>query len=147
MSTGRSLTVLRLPLLLVALVMAACSRAPAEQRLRESIATMEEAIEAGNVRAFIDHIGSDFIGNHGAFDRRQLHAWLRAQVLRQARIDVVAGPLDIRLYDGGRATVKMEVVLTGSRGGWLPDSGRRLRVDSVWREDGGRWRCVSANWD
>lgn len=128
-------------------LLAACSRAPAEQRLRETIQAMEAAIEAGDVGGFIDHVGSDFTGNHGGYDRRQLHAWLRALALRQERIGVMLGTLDIKMFDGGRATVKVDVVVTGRSGGWLPSSGRRLHVDSVWREDGGQWRCVSANWD
>lgn len=134
-------------LLALAVLLGACSRVPAEQRLRETIQAMEKAIEAGDVGDFIAHVGSDFTGNAGAYDRRQLHAWLRALTLRRERIGASLGPLDIRLYDGGRATVKVDVVITGSSGGWLPDSGRRLRLDSVWREDGGRWYCVSANWD
>lgn len=144
---GAGASILIAGLLAVSVLLGACSRAPAEQRLRETIQAMEAAIEAGAVGDFIDHVGSDFTGNDGSYDRRQLHAWLRAMTLRRERIGVSLGPLDIRLYDGGRATVKVDVVVTGSSGGWLPDSGRRLHVDSVWREDDGDWYCVSANWD
>lgn len=137
---------IRVALVLAPLLLSACARAPAEQRLRETIHAMQVAIESGDTRAFIEHVGDDFNGNEGAYDRRQLHAWLRALTLRRERIGATLGPLDIRLYDGGRATVEVDVVATGSTRGWLPDSGRHLRVTSVWREDDGHWRCISANW-
>lgn len=129
-------------------LLAGCARAPAEQRLRETIQAMEAAIESGDIGTFIDHVGADFTGNAGSYDRRQLHAWLRALVLRRESVAVAMGPLDIRMYDGGRATVNVSVVVTGrSAGGLFPDSGRHLDLESVWREDDGTWRCVSADWD
>ncbi|MFB9068589.1 hypothetical protein [Pseudofulvimonas gallinarii] len=130
----------------LALLMCACTRVPAEQRLRETMAAMETAIEDGDIAGFIEHVGPDFNGNDGQFDRRQLHGWLRALTLRRERIGISTGPYEIRLHAGGRATVKVDAVVTGSAGGWLPDSGRHVKVESVWREDDGQWRCVSANW-
>lgn len=140
---------LRLMVLILAslLVTAGCSRAPAEQRLRETIAAMEAAVEAGDSGDFLRGVATDFSGNGGALDRRQLHATLRALFLRHRDIGVVLGPLDIVMHGEDRAEVSVHAVVTGGSGGLLPDSGRRLRIDSGWRQDDGEWRCISASWE
>ena len=101
------------------IVLSACSRAPDEQRLRDTVAAMETAIEAGEPGDFIDHVAEDFSGQGGSMDQRQLRAMLVAQTLRHQNISVLLGPLDVKLY-GERATVKLRVVATG--GQWLPES-------------------------
>ncbi len=127
-------------------VVTGCSRAPAEQRLRETIAAMEAAVESADSAGFLRGVAEDFSGNNGAYDRRQLHATLRALFLRHRDIGVVLGPLDIVMHGEERAQVTVNAVLTGGSGGLLPDSGRRLRIDSGWRQDDGEWRCISATW-
>src|SRR5690606_6752451 len=49
--------------------LAACSTAPPEQRLRERIASMQAAIEAGESGGFMDGVADDFVGE-GGMDRR-----------------------------------------------------------------------------
>lgn len=132
--------------LLVALA-AGCARAPAEQRLRDTIAAMESAIESNQVNDFLGGVSTEFTGNGGEYDRRSLHALLRAMALRHQRVSLVLGPLDITLHEGGRATVRVDVIATGSAGGLLPETGRRFRIDSGWREEDGDWRCISATWN
>lgn len=141
----------RLPLPLLALVLAmatlcGCSTEPAEQRLRATIGDMEAAVESGDVGGFLAGVSSDFNGNGGEYDRRRLHAMLRAISLRHRDVGVVLGPLDITLHGDDRATVGVDAVVTGGSGGLLPESARRLRVDSGWRLEGGDWRCISARW-
>lgn len=130
----------------ILLAVTACSRAPAEQRLRETIADMENAIEAGRVSDFLSGVSTEFSGNSGQYDRRQLHATLRAIALRHREIAVLAGPLDITMHGEERATVKLSALVTGGSGGLLPDSGRRISIDSGWRQEDGEWRCISATW-
>lgn len=137
-----------LALLLIAFVLAlaACSRIPAEQRLRETVAAMETAVEAGRSSAFMRHVSDDFSGNHGDYDRSRLHATLRGVMLRYRDIGVVLGPLAVTLHGEDRATVAVDVLVTGGSGGLLPESGRRLRIESGWRLEDGDWRCISASW-
>lgn len=124
----------------------ACARLPAEQRLRDTISGMEEAIESGNVSDFLEGVAVDFSGNEGQYDRRQLHAVLRGITLRHRDIGVALGPLDVTMHGKDRATVKVSAVVSGGGGGFIPDSGRRIRIDSGWRLDDGDWRCISATW-
>ena len=137
-----------LPLLwlLVVVLLAACSRAPAEQRLRETIAAMQAAAEAGDTGDFLDGVSPEFSGNSGQYDRRRLHAMLRAIALRHRDLGVTLGPLDITMHGEDRATVQVDAIVTGGSGGLLPDSGRHLRIDSGWRQEDGDWRCITATW-
>ena len=75
-----------LVLVLFLALAAGCARAPAEQRLRDTIAAMETAIEANQVNDFLDGVSSEFTGNGGQYDRRSLHALLRAMALRHQRV-------------------------------------------------------------
>lgn len=133
-------------LLIAVMAQAGCSRAPAEQRLRETIASMEKAIEAADAAGFLSGVASDFSGNGGAYDRRQLHATLRGLFLRHRDIGVVLGPLDVVMHGEERATVVVSAVVTGGSGGLLPETGQRLRIESGWRQDDGEWRCITASW-
>lgn len=131
---------------LLALVLAACARPPAEQRLRETVAAMQTAVEAREPRDFLRHVSADFTGNAGQVDREGLHNLLRAVVLRNERIGVVLGPAEIEL-GGDRARLRLSVTLTGSAGGLIPERGAVYAIDSGWKQDGGEWRCISATWE
>lgn len=125
------------------IALAACARAPDEQRLRDTIAAMETAIESGQSGDFVDHVADDFSGQGGGIDQRQLRATLLAHTLRHQNISVLMGPLDVKLY-GERATVKLSVVATG--GQWLPETGRQIELESHWRIEDGEWICFRADW-
>ncbi|HOV57715.1 MAG TPA: hypothetical protein PLN91_07560 [Rhodanobacteraceae bacterium] len=133
-------------LVVVALALAACARAPAEQRLRDTVAAMQAAVEAREPRDFLRHVSADFTGNAGQVDREGLHNLLRAVVLRNERIGVVLGPPDIEL-SGDRARLRLRVTLTGSAGGLIPERGAVYAIDSGWKQEGDAWRCISASWE
>ena len=128
----------------IALLVVACSKAPAEQRLRERIAAMEAAVEARDAGGFMDGVAPNFIGESGT-DQRALRALLAAQMMRNAQIGAVLGPLDIAI-DGVQARVSFQLVLTGGAGGLLPERARAWRVDSGWRDGDDGWQVVTAEW-
>ena len=125
------------------LVLLSCSRPTAEQRLRDTIAAMETAMESGKPGEFIDHVSDDFTGQGSAIDQRQLRGILVGQSLRHENISALLGPLDIKMFDQ-RATVNVRVLATG--GGWLPESGRQIDIESHWRIESGEWVCFRADW-
>ena len=129
--------------MLVLLLLVACAHEPDEQRLRDTIAAMETAIESGKPGEVADHVAADFTAQGGGMDARQLRAMLVAQTLRHQNISVLLGPLDVKLY-GDRATVKMRVIATG--GQWLPETGRQIDLESHWRFEDGEWNCFRAEW-
>jgi ketosteroid isomerase-like protein len=130
---------------IAALLLAACHRAPDEQRIRDAVAAMQVAVEARDPREFMRHVSADFTGNDGQADRDGLHNLLRAEVLRNESIGVALGPIDVDLQ-GDRATVQVTATLTGGSGGLLPEHGSIYSITSGWRREGGEWKCFNAGW-
>lgn len=127
----------------ISLLCAACSRPSEEQRLRDTIAAMEVAIEAGESGDFIEHVSAEFTGQGSGIDQRQLRAILLSQSLRHENISVLLGPLDVKMFES-RATVKVRVLATG--GSWFPETGRQIDIESHWQLDDGEWVCFRAEW-
>ncbi|HSX60996.1 MAG TPA: nuclear transport factor 2 family protein [Tahibacter sp.] len=125
--------------------LAACSRTPDEQRIRDAVAAMEAAVEARNPRDFMAYVADDFVGRDGGFDRAALHNLLRGQFLRNEAIGVVVGPVEITMQPP-RATARMSVTLTGGSGELLPERGAVYQVETGWKLVDGEWRCLSATW-
>ena len=124
----------------------ACSRPPEAQRVREAIGAMQAAVEARDPKAFLEHVSADFTGNDGSVDREGLHNVLRAAVLRNEKIGVTIGPIEVEAKDE-RATAGFTVTLTGSAGGMIPERGAIYSVNSGWKREGGVWRCINAKWE
>jgi ketosteroid isomerase-like protein len=130
----------------LALLLVACHRAPDEQRIRETIATMQQAIEARAPREFIGYVTKDFTGNEGQVDRDGLMNILRIEVLRNEHAGVTLGPIDVDVQ-GDRATVHVTATLTGGSGRLLPEHASVYAITSGWRREGRDWRCYNASWE
>jgi len=136
----------RLILICLALwTLGACHRTPDEQLIRDAIASMQQAVEAGKPRDFIAHVSSDFTGNDGTVDRDALMNILRVEVLRNEHAGVTLGPIDVDVQ-GERATVHVTATLTGSSGGLVPERASIYAITSGWRKESGEWRCYNASW-
>lgn len=129
-----------------AIALAACSRTPDDQRIRADIQAMQRAAEDRNPRQFLEHVASDFKGNQGGLDREGLGNLLRMLVLRNEKIGVTLGPIDVDIQ-ADRATAQLIATLTGGQGGLIPDRGAIYSIKSAWRRDGKDWICFAATWD
>ena len=137
------------PFLLVfaaVLALTACARKPDEQRLRETIAAMQSAVEQSKPRDFIARVATDFTGNEGSVDRDGLGNILRVAALRNEKIGVTIGPIAVQLQ-GERATADLTATLTGGSGGLLPERGAIYAIHSAWKKDGAEWRLYNATWE
>lgn len=132
-------------LMVMVLSLSACTREPAEKRLRQQLATMQEAIAGRDARDFMDGVAADFSGN-GGMGRDALHNLLRAQVLANAGIHVATGPLDVELQ-GDTARVRFQAVASGGSGRLALDRAQAYTIDSGWREEGGEWKLYYARWE
>jgi hypothetical protein len=132
-------------LLAVLAIAAGCRRESGEQALRRDVASFQAEIELRDARTMAKFLAGDFIGN-GGLDRDGARRLAAVHFMRNARVGVSAGPLDIRLQ-GDHATIRSTVVLTGGSGGLLPDSGRALAITSGWRRESGDWRMTSLSWE
>lgn len=130
---------------LVLMSLAGCSRSAPEDRLRARINAMQDALEARRPTDFVAGIAEDFSSDSG-LDREGVRNLLRLQVLRNERIGATLGPLKIELH-GERASVTFSAMLTGSRGGLLPDNARAWSVRSGWRDGPDDWQLIHAQWE
>ena len=130
---------------LMLLNLTGCSRSPPEDRLRARIAAMQDALEARRPADFVAGIAEDFAGDSG-LDREGVRNMLRVQVLRNERIGASLGPMTVEMH-GERAVVIFTAVLTGSRGGLLPDNARAWSVRSGWRDGPDDWQMIHAEWE
>lgn len=131
-------------LIVVLVLLAACSKPPAEERLRERFETMRSAVLERRPGDFMDGVAEDFTGE-GNIDRAAMHNLLRAQLLRNADIGATVGPLDIRI-DGERATMDFTMVLTGGSGGLIPERANGWAVKTAWRDGDDGWQIYFAEW-
>jgi ketosteroid isomerase-like protein len=131
--------------LMLALTLSGCSRTTDEQRIRDAMAAMQQAMENRDARAFMAHVSDDFIGDSAEFDRAALANLLRMQVLRNDRIGATLGPIDVEMQ-GDRAKVQVLATLTGGSGNLLPERGSMYAITSSWKRQGSEWRCYSATW-
>ncbi len=122
-----------------------CHRTPDEQRIRNAIGAMAQALEHGQPRDFMAYVADDFTGNDGNFDRAGVHNLLRAEVLRNDKISVTLGPIDIELQ-GDRAAVHNTATFTGGAGGFVPERGAVYTFTSGWKREGSKWLCYNATW-
>ncbi|HBN54621.1 MAG TPA: hypothetical protein DD456_11535 [Stenotrophomonas sp.] len=130
---------------LIVLVLAACARQAPEQRLRQTVARMQEAVEQGRPRDFMAEVATDFIGND-TLDHDGLDRLLRGQLLLNAKVGARTGPLQVEMGQGDTATVRFTVLLTGGDGRFLPERGQLQQVVSHWRQADDRWQLYSASW-
>lgn len=132
-------------LLVGLLLLGACSRSSDEEQLRNTLATMQQAIEDRKPSDFMDHVADDFTAPEADMDRRKVHDLLRLHVLRNERIGVTLVVREVRV-DRVRATITIAATLTGSSGGLLPERGSIYTVTTGWRKDEGDWKLVQATW-
>jgi ketosteroid isomerase-like protein len=135
----------RLILTGLVLLLAGCSRTTDEQRIRDAMAAMQQAMESRDPRAFMAHVTEDFVGNDADFDRAALANLLRIEVLRNDSIGATLGPIDIEMQ-GDRAKAHVVATFTGGSGSLLPERGSIYSITSSWKRQGGQWRCYSATW-
>ncbi len=124
---------------------AACSRTTPEERLRETVSALQEAIDARDASAISELVAADFVGNEG-LDREGARRLAAAVFLRHREIGAVLGPVDVSLSGDTHASVDFTAMVTGGGGGWMPESGQVYRVRSGWRVEEGEWRLTSAEW-
>lgn len=140
----RKTGLLLVAVVLCALALSACRRTPDEEQVREAIAAVAQAAEAGSASGVGESLSEDFDGNAGVLDRRGLTGMVRLLALRGEHVGVTMGPVSIEPR-GERLVATFTVTLT-SGGKLLPDQMGVYQVESAWRKEDGGWRCYTASW-
>lgn len=132
---------------LIVLGLSACVREPPEQRLRQAVVAMQEAVESGDAGDFMASVSPDFVGNNG-LDHDALERMLKAQLLLNSKVGLQTGPLTVQMGEAmDTATVRFTVLMVGGSGRFLPERGQMQEIVSGWRDEQGQWRVYSAEWE
>lgn len=137
-NAGRWLCVLALAALL-----GGCARQAPEQRLRDSLGQLQQAMESRDLEGLQAALAEDFVGPEG-LDRKGARALAMISFRRYHDVGVNLGPAEIEIQ-GDRATVSFSAALTGGAG-VLPDAAQLYEVRTGWRDSDGQWRMTSAEW-
>ncbi|WP_240601778.1 hypothetical protein [Oleiagrimonas sp. MCCC 1A03011] len=125
-------------------LLSACHRSPPEQQVRAAILQAVEAARSRDAGALDDLLTPDFVMPDSRFDRRRLLGLLRVARLRNEKVSVLLGPVDVEMR--GERIVATFTVTLGGGGRLIPERLGVYRVESAWREEGGDWLCYSARW-
>ncbi|SEI38600.1 hypothetical protein [Frateuria terrea] len=124
--------------------LAGCRHTSDETRVREAIASAEQAAEQSDAGGVVEPLSEDFDGNGGQFGRKDLANLVRLARLRGEHVGVTLGPISAERR-GERLVASFTASLTqGSR--LLPDAAGVYQVETAWRREGDEWRCYSATW-
>lgn len=133
--------------LLIVILLAACGQEPTvEQQVIATIEEMDARIEAGERRAFMQHIADDFRGQNGSMTREQVRALVIFQLNRYQQLQARLFPIRVENNGDGTARAEFRALVTGGPN-WIPDSGQVYEFETTWRDDGGDWLLTSANWE
>ena len=133
-----------LGLALVFVALAGCRHTPDETRVREAIASVEQAAEQADAGGVVEPLSDDFDGNGGRLERKDIANLIRLARLRGEHIGATLGPISVERR-GERLMADFTVTLTrGSR--LLPDAAGVYQVETAWRREGNEWCCYSATW-
>ncbi|GAA5074420.1 nuclear transport factor 2 family protein [Lysobacter panacisoli] len=132
-------------MILLGVALFGCARTPPEQRLRETVGQLHDAIERRDAAGLREVLAEDFVGP-GSLDRDGARRMAQLTFLRHREVGASLGPVSVEMTPG-HATARFSVALTGSSGAVLPDAARLYEVETGWREEDGEWRLTSAEWE
>lgn len=117
-----------------------------EQQVIITIREMEERVEAGERRPFMEYIAADFRAQNGSMNREQVRALFVYQLNRHKRLQARLFPITVSETGELTASASFRALVTGGPG-WIPESGQVFDFVTQWRNEEGQWLLTSADWD
>ncbi len=132
---------------LVLSALAACSeQLTVEQQVIVTIREMEEKVEAGERRPFMEYVSGDFTAQGGSMNREQVRALFVYQLNRHKRLRAQLFPISVTETGESQAAASFRALVTGGPG-WFPESGQVFDFETTWKLEEGDWLLTSANWE
>ena len=117
-----------------------------EQQVIITIREMEEKVEAGERRPFMEYLSADFQAQNGSMNREQVRALFIYQLNRHKRLQARLFPITVSETGELTASASFRALVTGGPG-WIPESGQVFDFETRWRNEEGQWLLTSANWE
>ncbi len=144
MSQSRRLALATLAPLL--LLLAACGPSGTiEDQVRERIAAMEAAGEAGERLAFMGFVADGFQAQGDSMSRDDFRRFMFLQMNQQRRIQAQLFPITVDVQGPNLAIARFKALVTGG-GGLIPDDGQLFDVETEWVFEDGDWLLWRADW-
>lgn len=116
-----------------------------EASLRQAVARMEKAAEAGQISPILELLDKQFLGNN-MYRKANIQAMLLLYFRQNPHISVILHITRLQIQNE-TAQLACEVLLTGrDKQRLLPERAQTLVVDSLWHKHDGEWRVVRARW-
>ncbi|MGD8925806.1 MAG: hypothetical protein PVG20_03080 [Thioalkalispiraceae bacterium] len=133
-------------MLALALILLSCGGEPVddEARIRQRIDDMVKAAEAKELGNVMEPIAEEFLGNK-RIRKMNLKGLVLLHFRRHKNVHVFVNDIEVVLKHK-KAEVTCNVVMAG-RNQTLPESGRILRVTSIWEKRDDDWYVLSASWE
>jgi hypothetical protein len=120
-----------------------CTTDNDEARLRQSLASLVEAVEDRSVRQVQKYLTDDFKTARYA-NTQQVKAFMLLHFRQNKVINVFTSDIQTSIQEE-KADVIFNVLVTGSSN-WLPERGRRFEVKSRWLKQDDDWKISRINW-
>lgn len=132
-------------LLLVFGLNTSCSKPESDEtRLRQTIADMEKAAEAKQIRPILAFLTDDFLGNK-VYRKANIGGMLLLHFRQNQHVHVYLHIVELKIKDE-QAQIQCQVVLAGRDEKIIPQRARILVIDSDWQKRDGEWQVVNAHW-
>ncbi len=138
---------LRLPLLVLAALLAGCGAEPAppEEALRAWLAQAEQAAEARDLDALLELVSDDYSDARG-YDRDDVARRLRLLFLRQKSVGLLVDVDELSVFRDSAAEVLLTVAMAATNDALLGFSADAWRFEFELRREGGDWRLLAARY-
>jgi hypothetical protein len=121
------------------LALLACQTDKPEAQVRKAFESCRAAVEAGDAAGATARLDPGFKGPEG-LDRATAQLFL-LNTFRQEKVGVSVVRSEV-MVRGKEAFQEVDVILTGHRGGLLPQDAGHRRYQLRWHKDGGDWRLL-----
>lgn len=134
---------------IIALLLYGCSKPPLEEQLSEYTRELISSIETMDTSGVLSWLHEDFQTQDGK-GKDWVQQIMTVYRLRQQSAGVTVASLSVEADNDytDQATVMINAALTSTHNTrFLPDQGQVYRIRLTWRDSGGDWQIIHADWE
>ncbi len=130
-------------MLILMLLVSACTKQTIEQQIESQIASMQQAISDKSLKDFMKHFATDFMGNK-TVTRKHLKRQIFFHFRRNRSIETYKVRAAVAI-EQEIVHAKIFVIVSGSNNK-MPERGRVYTINSTWEQRDNNWLIITADW-
>lgn len=125
---------------------AACSQSSEPDQIRATIKTMQQNLEEGDIKEFLEAVDDQFSLNQKQ-DKKWLRSVLAYHYLKKSKVETAITNLDVDWNEDrpDEATVLI-TAFAAKFANWIPEEGRSFRFETHWLKQSGQWKLYRVQW-